>query len=195
MVEAIDQESEVDFHVMMLPPATDSRYQLNITDDELTMAIGQTVRNLFTLLNYSQPKAPQLVGVVVIKEKTDAEQIEEVALPVIQEEVPEKIDLPPAPLDEQAEIILPPKEGREQVLRLIEGYREKIRILMQVVADEKQLLKSQDQIQMLQQVGRTVTLQMVQARKERLDKIELFERQIQESQEKIGALQQTLQDI
>ncbi len=201
MVEAIDRDSEVDFHVMMLPPATDSRYQLNMTEDELNRAIGQTVRNLFTLLNFTQPQTPRLVGVVVIKEKveaeveSDVEEVEKVALPVIEEEVPEKIDLPPAPMDEQVEIILPPKEDRELVLRLIDGYREQIRILTQVVADERQLLRTQEQIQLLQQVNRTASPQLAEARKERVQKIEFFERQIQEAQEKIATLQQTLQDM
>lgn len=203
MVDAIDRDPEVDFHVMMLPPAADSKYQLNMTEDELDRAIGHTVRNLFTLLNYTQPKAPQLVGVVVIKEKVEPEEDKVVALPVItkesdpvvEEEVPVKIDLPPPPVEEKVEIILPPKEDREHVVRLIEGYREQIRILRHVVADERQLLRTQEQIQLLQQVNRTVSPHLVEARKERLQKIELFERQILEAQEKMAALQQTLQDI
>jgi len=205
MVEAIDRETEVDFKLMVLPPAVDSGYQLNMSDQELTMSIGRTVRDFFTLLNYSQPKSPQLVGVVVIKEKVKEEaletapsDVEEVALPVITKQpdpVLEPVIEEIIPEEAAVEVIVPSKQDKGQILRQMEGYREQVRILTQVVAEEKKLLATQQKIQVLQQVNRSLSPQLVQSREERIQKIQLFEKQIKDLQERMGALQQTLQDI
>ncbi len=81
MVEAIDRDMEVGFETMMLPPVKNQKYQIEMSEDELTMAIGRTVKSLFNLLHQAQPQPPQMVGVVVLKEKSLIEkEIEEVVI-------------------------------------------------------------------------------------------------------------------
>lgn len=224
-VDRVD-DNDLDVQVVMLPPITHEKYQVILTESEMMEAIGRAATALFTLLNQTQPKVPPMVGVVVIREiievpcfETDVQEVEEVAQKVIAPETVDDIVDPPALVieeekvpvevaeeiappvveiveEEKIEISTPPKVDHERTLSMIESYRQQIRLMSQAATQERQLLKTQEQIQLLQQLNRgSYGISQVEDPKvDIMKRIAHFEREIRVAEQKIVELQQTLRD-
>lgn len=194
MVEAIDRDMEVGFETMMLSPVTNQKYQIEMSEDELTMAIGRTVKSLFNLLHQAQPQPPQMVGVVVLKEKSLIEkEIEEV---VDQEVVQEPAVVEETvPVQNEIKLELPPKQSREKIEQMIDSYHQLIHVLSQAISEEQRRLKTQEQIRVLREVNRTVNSSIIDSKEEQIQKIQKLEQEKQEAQKKMNELKQTLQDM
>ncbi|MBP7073788.1 MAG: hypothetical protein KBA81_00180 [Rhabdochlamydiaceae bacterium] len=194
MVEAIDRDMEVGFETMMLSPVKNQKYQIEMSEDELTMAIGRTVKSLFNLLHQAQPQPPQMVGVVVLKEKSLIEkEIEEV---VDQEVVQEPAVVEETvPVQNEIKLELPPKQSREKIEQMIDSYHQLIHVLSQAISEEQRRLKTQEQIRVLREVNRTVNSSIIDSKEEQIQKIQKLEQEKQEAQKKMNELKQTLQDM
>ena len=198
MVDAIDRDMEIDFETMMLPQETNQKYQYKWSDDELTMAIGRTVRSLFNLLHQAQPQPPQMVGVVVLKEKIliekEIEEVKEEIDQVVIQEPPLAVE-ETVPVQNELKVELPPEQTREQIEQMIGSYNQLIHVLSQAISEEQRRLKTQEQILVLRQASRTANSSIVDSTEEQIQKIEKLEQEKQEVQKKMNELKQTLQDM
>jgi hypothetical protein len=168
MLDEVDVSRDYDVHVAMMPMPTQGRYQQVLTETDKMAEIGRVATTLFTLLRETQDKAPPpMLGVVVLKQA--AVEVEELK----DSEVHAKNEL------------------------VIEECQQQIQQLAQRVADERQALTRQDQIQRLQQYNRgsQLALPAVDPRAAHLQKIAGFEREIEQLQGKIAELQQTSQTL
>lgn len=198
MVEAIDRDMDVGFETMMLPPVANQKYQIEMSEDELTMAIGQTVKRLFNLLQQAQPQPPQMVGVVVLTEKIlvekEIEEVKEEIDEVVIQEPPLAVE-ETVPVQNEVKVELPPQQSREKIEQMIDSYNQLIQVLSQAISEEQRRLKTQEQILVLRQASRTVNSSFVDTKEEQIQKIEKLEQEKQEVQKKMNELKQTLQDM
>lgn len=151
MIDGIDS----DIQVAMMPVDMGDGYQLGAVNEEEAEAIGRLAIELFTRLHQTQPKPPAMMGVVVIKKSVEvaAQPDEAVAVPV-EDVVQEAVIVPVEEALQEVEITPMTQPNREEIELQIEGYLQEIRLLAQAVEQERQLLKTQEQIQILQQFNR-----------------------------------------
>lgn len=185
MVDKIDDDLDFGIQWMMLPTETDQKYCIHLTEDEVIRALGRAA--LDKLLNQARVK----FNVVVISDdsslETDVEDVEKVAQSIIAPEVESNVKTA-APVT--------PKQTKEQIEQMMQSYREQLRLISQTIAQEKQLLKTQEHIRLLQELNRSNLPSLTDdAKVDLMKRIAEYEKQIVEIEAKLAELQSALQDI
>jgi len=185
MVDKIDDDLDFGIQWMMLPTEADQKYCIHLTEDEVIRALGRAA--LDKLLNQARIE----FNVVVITDEypmeTDVEDVEEVAQSIIAPE-----------LESEVETAVPvtPKQTKEQIEQMMQSYREQMKLLSQTIAQEKQLLKTQEHIRLLQELNRSNLPSLTDdAKVDLMKRIAEYEKQIVEIEAKLAELQSALQDI
>jgi DNA polymerase III delta prime subunit len=79
---------------------------------------------------------------------------------------------------------------------MMQSYREQLRLISQTIAQEKQLLKTQEHIRLLQELNRSNLPSLTDdAKVDLMKRIAEYEKQIVEIEAKLAELQSALQDI
>jgi len=182
MVDKIDDDLDFGIQWMMLPTETNQKYCIHLTEDEVIRALGRAA--LDKLLNQSRVE----FNVAVITEECPVEtDVEEVAQSIIAPEVESDVKTP-APVT--------PKQTKEQIEQMMQSYREQLKLISQTIAQEKQLLKTQEHIRLLQELNRSNLPSLTDdAKVDLMKRIAEYEKQIIEIEAKLAELQRALQDI
>jgi hypothetical protein len=174
MIDEVDAVKDYDVHMMMVPmPGLAGKYQPVLQETDKMAEIGRVATTLFTLLKETQGKVPPpMVGVVVLKQA--AVQVDELK----GSEAPAAAEA--APADEVKN-------------KQVEDYQGQIQRFAQQIAEAREALNKQEQIQRLQQYNRGFqpSLPNVDPKAEHLQKIAQLEQEMQQLQGKIAELQQT----
>ena len=182
MVDKIDDDLDFGIQWMMLPTETNQKYCIHLTEDEVIRALGRAA--LDKLLNQSRVE----FNVAVITDDSPLEaDVEEVAQSIIAPEVESNVKTA-APVT--------PKQTKEQIEQMMQSYREQLRLISQTIAQEKQLLKTQEHIRLLQELNRSNLPSLTDdAKVDLMKRIAEYEKQIVEIEAKLAELQSALQDI